>query len=90
MGNGFSRMLQMLNVDIRKTGHNDSDNEDFRRSQIVGNGNGNGILPKIDREHRVKAKSKEKGEANLSMENPCDPDDSFRPKIVKIYKKKNA
>lgn len=91
MGNGFSRMLQMLNVDLRKSDYNMSDNDDdFRRSQIPKKKN---LLPEISHREKMRlSKEKDKNLHNTSMDNALNGhsinDDHMRSKIVKIVKKK--
>ena len=71
-------MLQMLNVDIKKPFKNDYlSDEDVTKSQQTNKPNG--ILPKI-----VKDKA-----SNLNNSLDLINDDPTRPKVVKIYKKKN-
>ena len=78
-------MLQMINVDIKKTYYNDdlTDNEDFRRSQKVRK-----MLPDIKKENKLKV-SKEKDVGNTSVDNAyLENDNQIKSKIVKIVKKK--
>ena len=79
-------MIQMLNVDLKKTYHGNedySDNEDFRRSQT-----NNKKLAPIDKNKMNNKRSKEKtiDVNNISADN-INVDDHMRPKITKIYKK---
>lgn len=89
VGNGFSRILQMLNVDLKKPfdHHHQNDIEEVAKSQAESKKIPNGVmLPKIDRDKKNKSKEKNQDNIhNISLEN----EDSQRPKIVKIYKKKN-
>lgn len=89
MGNGFSRMLQMINVDLKRTYRDDndlSDHEDFRRSQITKRKN---MLPEISKERLTKNSKEKMHEGNTSADNLMIGDDSqIKSKIVKIYKKK--
>lgn len=89
MGNGFSRMLQMINVDLKRTYRDDndlSDNDDLRRSQMTKRKN---MLPEISKERRNKNSKEKMHEGNTSVDNLMIGDDSqIKSKIVKIYKKK--
>lgn len=67
MGNGFSRMLQMLNVDLKNTHYREdfSDIEDFRRSQRTNKL----MLPEIGREKQIKNSKEKNNDGNTSMDN---------------------
>lgn len=76
VGNGFSRMVQMMNVDLKKLNNEEKVN-------VVA------VLPKIGKEkekEKEKGKGKEKEKEN-SFEFYKDEDET-RPRIVNIYKKK--
>ncbi len=89
MGNGFSRMLQMINVDLKRTYRDDndfSDNDELRRSQKMKRKN---MLPEISKERLTKNSKEKMQEGNTSADNLMIGDDTqIKSKIVKIYKKK--